>query len=164
MTVGWFRRLDDDEQDDLEGRISGTPAEPASGRPASLMDALHDRISQVAEVTRAELRLQAAVLDDLLQHIERLEARVAALVERTEARMAALVERAEPTEASAMAGTGAGPSSDVAVHRLEARVEAHAVAVEAGFRRLMAWLDAPAAVVDLRTADGGDRGDDSGRD
>ena len=130
MTVGWFRRLDDDEQD-LDGRLGAPPEATAPTRPASLMDALHDRISQVAEVARSELRLQAAVLDELMEHVQRLDARLASLADQA--------ERAGTEESS--------------LHRLEARLEAHAQAVEAGFERLLAWLDAPAAVVDLRAAE-----------
>ena len=135
MTVGWFRRLDDDEQD-LDERLGGPAEAPAPARPASLMDALHDRISQVAEVTRSELRLQAGVLDELMEHVQRLEARLAAMAEQVGG-----------------AGGGDAPSSDLLLHRLEARLEAHASAVETGFSRLMAWLDAPSAVVDLRAAE-----------
>lgn len=130
MSVGWTRRSDYGELTDLQERLA--PKKEVDGRSGSLMDALHDRITQVFDLTRSELRVHAAVLDELVEHTQRLESRVAELVERAEA--AARVE--------------------AALVRLEGRLAAHAAAVEGELDRLMAWLDAPpaAAVVDLREA------------
>ena len=130
MSVGWTRRSDYGQLTDLQERLAPKPE--ADGRPGSLMDALHDRITQVFDLTRSELRVHAAVLDEVVEQTQRLESRVAELVERAEA--AARME--------------------AVLVRVEARLAAHTAAVEGELERLMVWLDAPPApaVVDLREA------------
>ena len=140
MSVGWTRRSDYGELTDLEERLA--PQVAGEGRPASLMDALHDRITQVYELSRSELRVHASVLDELVEHTQRLEERLGELSARLDA-----VARVED-----------------AIRRVEGRLAAHAAAVEGELERLMVWLDAPSAVtvVDLRdvaTADDAGPGD-----
>ena len=132
MSVGWTRRSEYGELTDLEERLGGPQG--SEGRPASLMDALHDRITQVFDLTRSELRVHAAVLDELVEQTQRVETRLAELLERVDS-----VTRLED-----------------ALRRVEGRLSAHAAAVEGELERLMVWLDAPATVtlVDLRD-DGG---------
>lgn len=96
---------------DLNKRLLGTPTPPptgTTGRPASVMDALHERISEIAEMTRSSLAVHAGILDEVLERVAHLEDRVVesalgvqALTESVNQRLGEILARLEEQQRAA---------------------------------------------------------------